>query len=59
VPVVWTMEDVPHPRIVTMHVPAIRARETRDLGLARQRGQNTQASDVNMAVSDSSDFLSC
>jgi hypothetical protein len=41
------MEDVPHPCIFTMHAPELRAREKRDLGPARRRGQNTQAANVN------------
>jgi hypothetical protein len=48
--VVWTMEDVPHPRIFTMHAPEFGAREKRDLGPARRRRQNTQAANVNRGL---------
>jgi hypothetical protein len=47
---VWTIEEVPHPWIVTMHAPSFGEREKRDLGTASQRRQNTQAAKVDRAA---------
>jgi hypothetical protein len=47
---VWTLEDVAHPCIFTMHAPGFGEHEESDLGTARRRWQNRQAANVNRAT---------